>query len=89
MKYKLEYTDSVLKKLGKLDKPKARLIVDYMREIEKLEDPRTRGKQLTGNLAEYWRYRVEDFRILCKIQDDVLVILVIEIGNRKNVYKKR
>ncbi len=58
-----------------------------MCSIEKLTDPKVRGKRLSGNLAEFWRYRVKDYRVLCKIEDDVLVILVVEIGDRKNVYK--
>jgi mRNA interferase RelE/StbE len=86
MKYRVLYTKGALKRLKKLDKPAARMIIDYMRGIEKLDNPKTRGKQLKGNLADFWRYRVEDHRILCSIQDEVLIILVVEIGNRKNVY---
>ena len=86
MKYRVLYSKESLKQLKKLDKLAARMIVQYMRDIEKLDDPRVRGKQLSGNLAEFWRYRVSDDCILCKIQDNALVILVVEVGNRKDVY---
>jgi mRNA interferase RelE/StbE len=86
MKYRVLYSKGALKQLKKLDKPAARMIVKYMQDIEKLDDPRVRGKQLSGNLAEFWRYKVSDYRILCKIQDNVLVIFVVEVGNRKEVY---
>jgi mRNA interferase RelE/StbE len=53
-----------------------------------LEDPRSTGKALTGpQLGEYWRYRVGDYRILCDIQDGRLLILVIEVGRRREVYR--
>lgn len=55
----------------------------------KLEDPRSRGKALTGNLAGVWRYRVGDYRILCDINDGRLVILVVDVAHRREVYKRR
>jgi len=88
MSYQVLYSKEALKRLKKLDKPAARMIVEYMKDIEKLDDPKSRGKRLSGNLAEFWRYRVEDYRVLCKIQEDVLIVLVVEIGDRKNVYNK-
>lgn len=83
---KVEYTDVALKQLRKLDKTAQSAIKKYMTEVSKLENPRDRGKRLNGNLAEYWRYRTGDYRILCKISDNVLTIFVFEVGNRKNVY---
>lgn len=83
---RLVYSDKALKQLKKLDKIANARIVDYMDEIAVLKNPRERGKALVGNFAGFWRYRVGDYRILCRIQDDVLEILVVEIGHRKNVY---
>lgn len=83
---RLVYSDKALKQLKKLDKIANARILDYMDEIAVLKNPRERGKALVGNFAGFWRYRVGDYRILCRIQDDVLEILVVEIGHRKNVY---
>ena len=67
----------------------ARRIVDFMDErIAKQEDPRSIGKALTGPiLGAYWRYRVGDCRVICDIHDQVLCILVIEIANRREIYR--
>jgi mRNA interferase RelE/StbE len=85
----INYSDSAQKKLKKLDKQVARRIVDFLDErIATLDDPRSTGKALTGSiLGEYWRYRVGEYRIICGIQDSELCILVVELGNRKLVYK--
>lgn len=63
------------------------MILDFLSELEILDNPRIKGKSLKGNLKEYWRYRAEDYRILSKIIDDELIILVIDIGHRKNIYE--
>ncbi|WXK24685.1 type II toxin-antitoxin system RelE/ParE family toxin (plasmid) [Mycetohabitans endofungorum] len=52
-----------------------------------LEDPRSIGKILTGPLGSFWRYRVGDYRVICKIQDSALCVLVVQIGNRREVYR--
>jgi mRNA interferase RelE/StbE len=85
----INYSDSAQKKLKKLDKQVARRIVDFLDErIATLDDPRSTGKALTGSiLGEYWRYRVGEYRIICSIQDSELCILVVDLGNRKLVYK--
>ena len=51
-----------------------------------LDNPKNKGKSLTGNLSGYWRYRVGDYRIICELQDQVLIVLVVKIGHRKNIY---
>jgi mRNA interferase RelE/StbE len=75
--------------MGKLDKNEAKRITTFLRQrLATLDDPRSTGKALTGpQLDAYWRYRVGDYRIICDIQDDVLCILVIEVGNRRDVYR--
>ena len=75
--------------MKKLDKQIARRIVAKLHEISQLEDPRSMGKSLTGNLAGVWRYRVGDYRILCDIDDGRLVILVVDVAHRREVYKRR
>jgi len=85
----INYTESARRQLRKLDKQTARRILDFMDErIAAQEDPRNTGKALTGPmLGAYWRYRIGDYRIICDIQDGALCVLVIEIGNRREVYR--
>ena len=88
MAWKIEYTETARNRLRKLDKPVGRRIVDYLDErIAPLENPRSAGKALTGPMGGLWRYRVGDYRVICEIQDEVLRVLVIEIGNRRDVYR--
>lgn len=75
--------------MRKLDRGIAARIFEELDEIAKLEDPRVRGKSLTGNLAGVWRYRVGDYRILCDIDDGRLVILVVDVAHRREVYKRK
>ena len=51
------------------------------------DDPRVSGKALTGPLGGLWRYRVGDYRVICEVQNGVMTVLVLEVGNRKEVYK--
>lgn len=74
--------------MKKLDRQVAKRITSKLREISRLEDPRSMGKALVGNLAGLWRYRVGDYRIVCDIEDDVLLVLVVDIAHRKEVYKR-
>lgn len=89
MAWTTEYTETARKQLRKLDKQIARRILDFMDErISGERNPRDTGKALTGNLlGDFWRYRVGDFRIICDIQDERLCVLVIQIGNRREVYR--
>lgn len=82
----LEYSEDAAKQLKKIDKPIQKRIVKYMEEVRNLDDPRTRGKGLSSNLAHLWRYRVGDYRIICDIQDDKIIISVLRIAHRKEVY---
>ena len=85
----IKYAESASKQLKKLDKQTALRILDYMDErVAVLDNPRALGKNLKGpKIGEYWRYRVGDIRIICDIADKQMCILVIEIGNRKEVYR--
>jgi len=84
----IEYAETAKKQLRKLDKTPARRIVDYMDErVAPSEDPRGLGKALKGPLGDLWRYRVGDYRVICDIQDDVLTVLALQIGNRREVYR--
>ena len=89
MAWRIDFTRNADKAMRKLDKGVAARVFDELDEIAKLEDPRSRGKALTGNLAGVWRYRVGDYRILCDINDGRLVILVVDVAHRREVYKRR
>ncbi|EJB9096172.1 type II toxin-antitoxin system RelE/ParE family toxin [Salmonella enterica] len=87
MVWTIKYSNQALKSLRKMDKQNARRIVDFMDlRIAVAVDPRQSGKPLKGELGEFWRYRVGDYRILCKILDGELVILATTIGHRREVY---
>ncbi|EBA9765653.1 type II toxin-antitoxin system RelE/ParE family toxin [Salmonella enterica] len=87
MGWMINYSDRALKSLRKMDKQNARRIVDFMDlRIAVAADPRKSGRPLKGELGEFWRYRVGDYRILCEIRDDELIILVTTIGHRREVY---
>jgi mRNA interferase RelE/StbE len=84
----IDYADTAKGQLRKLDKPTARRIVDFMDErVAGLEDPRRIGKALTGPLGTLWRYRVGDCRVICEIQDGALRVLVVQVGNRREIYR--
>lgn len=89
MAWIINYTESASKQLKKLDKQVALRVLDYMdQRVATLDDPRSLGKNLVGpKIGEYWRYRVGDIRIICDITDKQMCILVIEIGNRREVYR--
>ena len=82
----LSYLQKAKNELSILDKPVQKRIKKYLDEVEKLENPRSRGKALSANLAGLWRYRVGDYRIICRIQDDELIVCVVDVGHRKDVY---
>ena len=89
MAWIIKYTESSSKQLKKLDRQTALRVIDYMDErVAVVDDPRTLGKSLKGpKMGEYWRYRVGDIRIICSILDGQMTVLVIEIGNRREVYR--
>jgi mRNA interferase RelE/StbE len=88
MKYEVFYTKTALKQLKKMDKKIASFILSFIEEkLLGCENPRAYGKSLQGNLKDKWRYRVGDYRILAKIEDEKVIITVIEIGHRKEIYR--
>ena len=87
MIWRVEFDAGAEKDLRKLDKTARQNIFHYLEtRIATNEDPRRFGKALKGNLRGLWRYRVEDFRIICRIEDEVLSVLVITIGHRRDIY---
>lgn len=84
MAYRVELSNLAKKQLKKLDDSVAKMILKWLKKnVDGFDDPRVHGKSLEGNLSEYWRYRVGDYRILCIIDDGRLIVQAISIGNRK------
>lgn len=74
------------KQLGKLDSTIQKRIKNFILELETLQNPRDRGKALVSNLNGLWRYRIGDYRLICHIDNDKLVILCLEIAHRSKAY---
>ncbi|WP_278972279.1 type II toxin-antitoxin system RelE family toxin [Mobiluncus mulieris] len=84
---KIVLSDEAEKWLRKADPYVASLIRDALKGIAQLDNPRSRGKALTGNLSGLWRYRVRDYRIICDITGEELLIGVVKIDKRSDVYR--
>ena len=89
MVWRIEFEDAALKELAKLDKPVARRILAFLRErVAQLEDPRSVGEALKGSrLGDFWKYRVGDYRVIVHIEDGALRVLILKVGNRREVYR--
>lgn len=86
-RYALVYSKEALKDLKKLDSSVARVIYAWLKKnIDGCSNPRIHGKGLTANRSGQWRYRVGNYRIICKIEDDKVIVLVLTIGHRSTVY---
>ena len=89
MKYTVEYTAQAVKELKKLDKQNRALIIGWIeKNLVGCTDPRQHGKGLTANRSGQWRYRVGDYRLLAEIQDKKIVILILNVGHRSEIYKQ-
>jgi mRNA interferase RelE/StbE len=88
MAWSIEFSEDADRDFSKLDKSVQRRIFRYLHErIASAANPRDFGKPLLHELAGLWRYRIGDYRILCRIEDDKLTVLVVEIDHRSRIYK--
>jgi len=86
--WQIELTDDAAKQLKKLDRREAKQITDYLRKhVDVLDDPRQLGKPLKGQFASLWRYRIGNYRVICELQDSELIVLVVRLGHRKEIYQ--
>lgn len=85
-RWHVETTEQFDRDFKKLDRTVQRRVMAYLEEVEKLDDPRQRGKGLTANHAGVWRYRVGDYRILAQLIDNTLTVVTLNVDHRKNVY---
>jgi mRNA interferase RelE/StbE len=86
---KIEFDPGALDDLKKLDRPVQQRLVGFLRQrVATLDNPRSIGEALSGaRLGNYWKYRVGDWRIICELQDERIVVRVLRIGNRRDVYR--
>lgn len=89
MAWRIEVSETAEKQLAKLDKPVAKRLRSFLVErLAPLDDPRSIGQALRGSeLGEFWKYRVGDWRLVCQIKDAKILITVIRLGNRREVYR--
>ncbi len=84
--YKVEFAERALKDLKKLDKQTAALILGWVRKkLEGCENPRQHGKGLSANRSGQWRYRVGNYRLLAEIKDNIVTILILTVGHRRDI----
>lgn len=87
MRYSIETTPRFDKQFKKLDRYTQKIILAWInKNLEGCDNPRSHGKGLTANRSGQWRYRIGDYRLICEIEDNRLVILALSIGHRKEVY---
>ena len=87
MSYSIETTPRFDKEFKKLDKYTQKLIKAWInKNLVGTDNPRAHGKGLTSNRSGQWRYRIGDYRLICQIQDNELVILALTVGHRSKVY---
>lgn len=89
MAWKVSLSPQAQKNLARLDPPVARRILQFLHErVAPLDDPRTIGEALKGSrLGEFWKYRIGDYRVIANLEDQALQILVVRVGNRRDVYR--
>ena len=89
MAWSIEFEPDARRELEKLDKSVSDRILKFLRQrLAVLDDPRSIGERLQGPLRQYWKYRVGDYRLICSLQDDRLVVIVVRIGHRREIYKR-
>ena len=89
-KYNVELTERFKKEFRKLDKYTQKMLRAWIdKNLVDCEDPRQHGKGLTANLSGQWRYRIGDYRLICQINDDKLIILALTVGHRRDIYKEQ
>ena len=83
----IEFSPLAEKQFLKLDKQIQRQIQKFVLQLKNLENPRSRGKALVGNLSHLWRYRVADYRLICDNQKEKILVTILRIAHRKEIYK--
>ena len=89
MAWTVELSETADRELAKLDPQQRKRILKFLwGRVAALDDPRSLGEPLHGSeLGEFWRYRVGDYRLICRIEDDRLIVLVLRVGHRREIYR--
>ncbi|MFC3900677.1 type II toxin-antitoxin system RelE family toxin [Aliicoccus persicus] len=88
MAYQVIYTKKAIKSLKRIDSNQQKIIISWIeKNLINTNDPKQHGKALKGNLKDYWKYRVGNYRILADIDDKQIKIIIFNIGHRKNIYQ--
>ena len=87
--HKIDLSAQLSRELAKLDQQQRKRILKFLRDrLASLDNPRSIGQALHGSeLGEFWKYRVGDYRLICKIEDERLLILVLRVGHRREIYR--
>lgn len=89
MNWQIKVSKKAVKELAKVNAPERTKIWNFIKyTLPKMDNPRNQGKALTGNLKGLWRYRIGNYRLMCEIKNDKLIILIISLGHRKQIYQK-
>lgn len=87
IKFHVEWSLRAQKQMRKLDKSIAEMLLRWVhKNLDNCENPRLHGKALTANLAGQWRYRIGDYRLIAEIREQEIVILILSVGHRKEIY---
>ena len=88
-KYEVELSERFKREFRKLDKYTQKILRGWInKNLVDCEDPRQHGKGLTANRSGQWRYRIGDYRLICQINDEKLIILALSVGHRRDIYEK-
>ena len=89
MAWRVDITPEARAVLRRIGSTEAQRILTFLFErLQNRENPRTIGEALKGNLREFWRYRVGDYRVFCRLEDSIVTVFVVHVGHRRDVYKK-
>jgi mRNA interferase RelE/StbE len=83
----LEYEPQARRQLRRLDRATSHRIIDKLEQLRDSDNPRLRGIAMAGRYASHWRYRIGDYRVIAKIEDGRMVIVVVTVGHRREVYR--
>lgn len=90
MAWTIKIDKKAVKEIASLDKPIKKRITEFLKnKLANIQNPRSIGEALHGELKKFWKYRIGDYRLICSIEDDVVTVLVLKVQHRKEVYKKK
>ncbi len=88
MVWKIDFTRRAEKTLSKIDATSAKRILKELHTVSQLDNPRSKGRALKGELTDYWRYRVGNYRAICDIVESQMLILAIDLGHRRDIHER-